>query len=590
MTVDITFLGGAGTVTGSKYRVRHQDRSLLVDCGLFQGYKPLRLRNRAPLPFAPNSVGAVVMTHAHLDHSGYLPLLVKEGFIGPVFASSGTSDLCHILLPDSGHIQEEDAAFANRHRFSRHAPALPLYTRQDALDCLKLFRTRAFNQAFEALPGWQVTLQPAGHILGAASVLLEVAGRRILFSGDLGRPDDLTMNPPEVPPAADTVLIESTYGDRTHPHEYLLAELGPALRRVAARGGVVVIPVFAVGRAQAVLHAIALLKASGELPTGLPVFLDSPMAVHATGLFEKHPLEHRLNTAQVRAMVHGATMVCTVEESRALAKHHGPMVILSASGMATGGRVLHHLALYAGDHRNMVVLTGYQSPGTRGGSLAAGASSLRIHGRDIPVRAEVVQLQSASAHADSNQLLEWLRGMPEPPDQVYVVHGELAAADHLRLRIQRELGWRAVVPSMARLGQPESGMYGALSSTSTLDQQLHRNKHSFWWIFFKDSYKMHLMLIDTDQFCLFTTKEICHACNSQTLDLACGNLCSILRRTWLGWHGDLPDRTAYPQAGRQHRRYCAVLRGTSNTRTRSLAVGRWTAIGFRVGSRQLRGA
>ena len=446
MGVNITFLGGADTVTGSKYLVRHQDDSLLVDCGLFQGFKQLRLRNWNPLPVLPESIHAALLTHAHLDHSGYLPLLAKEGFAGHVFASAGTRDLCKILLPDSGHIQEEDAEFANRKGFSKHAPALPLYTRQDALDCLPLLKTVALHTTFQPIPGWRATFTSAGHILGACSLLLEVAGRRILFSGDLGRPDDTLMNPPDRPPAADTVLIESPYGDRAHPQENLLAELGPALHRLATRGGVAVVPVFAVGRAQALLHAINQLKASGEIPTALPVFLDSPMAVHTTQLFEHHPGEHRLNASEVHALTHSATMVSSTDESKALATRHGPMVILSASGMATGGRVLHHLEQHAGNHRNMVILTGFQAPGTRGATLASGARSVRIHGHDVAVEAEIVNLQSASAHADGNQLLDWLRAMPKGPAQVYVVHGERQASDTLRARIQHELGWRALVP------------------------------------------------------------------------------------------------------------------------------------------------
>jgi len=446
MSVNIAFLGGTGTVTGSKYLVRHGGKCLLVDCGLFQGYKLLRLRNWSPLPIAPNQIDAVLLTHAHLDHSGYLPLLVKEGFAGHVYATSGTRDLCRILLPDSGHIQEEDAAFANRHGFSKHAPAMPLYTRQDALDCLPLLKAVDFGTTFQPIPGWRATFSPAGHILGAASLLIEVAGRRILFSGDLGRTDDLIMNPPANAPMANTVLIESTYGDREHPREDVLEELGPALKKLASRGGVAVVPVFAVGRAQALLHAIHLLKQRGEIPKSLPVFLDSPMAVHTTHLFEQHPQDHRLNSRDTRALTHSATMVNSTDESRALASRHGPMVILSASGMATGGRVLHHLAHYAGDHRNMIILTGYQAPGTRGATLASGAKSVRIHGRDVELNAEVVQLQSASAHADARQLLAWLRTMPEAPDQVYVVHGELAAADEFRKRIKHELGWRALVP------------------------------------------------------------------------------------------------------------------------------------------------
>ena len=446
MGVSITFLGGTGRVTGSRYLVRHGDNSLLVDCGLFQGYKQLRLRNWTPLPVAPHQINAVLLTHAHLDHSGYLPLLAREGFAGKVYATSGTRDLCRVLLPDSGHIQEEDAAFANKHGFSKHAPALPLYTRQDALDCLPLIKATDIGKTFSPITGWKARFSSAGHILGAASLLLEVAGRRILFSGDLGRPDDLIMNPPDHAPLADTVLIESTYGDREHPKEDVLAELAPALKRLAKRGGVAVVPVFAVGRAQALLHAIHLLKVRGDIPKTLPVFLDSPMAVHTTHLFEHHPGEHRLSAKDALALTRNATMINSTDESRALASRHGPMVILSASGMATGGRVLHHLAQHAGNHRNMVILTGYQAPGTRGATLASGAKTVRIHGRDVEVQAEVVQLQSSSAHADAAQLVSWLRTMPQAPAQVYVVHGEPGASDELRKRIHRELGWRAMVP------------------------------------------------------------------------------------------------------------------------------------------------
>ncbi len=446
MSVNITFLGGANTVTGSKYLISDGQHNLLVDCGLFQGYKQLRLRNWTPLPIVPNQLDAILLTHAHLDHSGYLPLLARDGFEGRIFATPGTRALCGILLPDSGHIQEEDAAFANRHGFSKHAPALPLYTRQDALDCLPLIRAIDYTHTFEPISGWRATFSHAGHILGAASVLLEVAGRRILFSGDLGRTDDLIMQPPDRAPPADTVLIESTYGDREHPHEDLLAELGPALERVSARGGVAVVPVFAVGRTQAVLHAIAELKAQGDIPKSLPVFLDSPMAIHTTQLVAQYAAEYRLNNQQIHALTHCATMVNTPDESKALANRHGPMVILAASGMATGGRVLHHLAHYAGDHRNMILLTGFQAPGTRGATLASGSKSVRIHGRDVAVAAEVVQLQSASAHADAQQLMAWLRTLREAPGQVYIVHGEMGASDELRKRIQHGLGWRALVP------------------------------------------------------------------------------------------------------------------------------------------------
>lgn len=446
MSVNITFLGGAGTVTGSKYLVQHGGRQLLVDCGLFQGYKQLRLRNWRPLPVEPNHIDAAILTHAHLDHSGYVPLLVREGFRGKVWCTPATRDLARILLPDSGHIQEEDAAFANRKGFSKHSPALPLYTEDDAMRSLKQLRIAHPHEVFEPIAGWQARFFGAGHILGAASLLLEVGGRRILFSGDLGRPDDVLMNAPESPQAADVVLVESTYGDRSHPMENLADELGPALQRVAARGGTAVVPVFAVGRAQALLHTIAQLKAEGRIPHHLPIYLDSPMAIHTTGLFAQHLGEHRLSAAQCRDMERAATMTTTPDESKAIAHQHGPKVILSASGMATGGRVLHHLARELSDHRNMVVLTGYQAPGTRGATLAQGASHLRIHGQDVPVRAELVKLQSASAHADGDQLLAWLAKLPQAPDNVFVVHGDAEASDQLRHRIHCELKWPVTTP------------------------------------------------------------------------------------------------------------------------------------------------
>ncbi|MCB2017453.1 MAG: MBL fold metallo-hydrolase, partial [Hydrogenophaga sp.] len=273
-----------------------------------------------------------------------------------------------------------------------------------------------------------------------------VGGKKLLFSGDLGRPDDMLMLPPETPPAADVVVVESTYGDREHPEEDVLAELGPALQQVAARGGTAVVPVFAVGRAQEILHAISLLKANGVLPSSLPIYLDSPMAVHTTDLYDRHLGEHRLNAAQCRDMEHVAKMVTSVDESKAIALQHGPKVILSASGMATGGRVLHHLANYLGNHRNMVILTGYQAPGTRGASLANGSKSIRIHGQDVSVRADVLQLTAASAHADASQLMAWLRSLPRAPHRVFVTHGDMGASDALRHRIECELGWRALVP------------------------------------------------------------------------------------------------------------------------------------------------
>jgi metallo-beta-lactamase family protein len=442
----LEFLGGTGTVTGSRYLLTAAGRRLLVDCGLFQGYKPLRLRNWDRFPVAPASIEAVVLTHAHLDHSGYLPLLARDGFRGPVFCTEATAALCRILLLDSAHLLEEEAKYANQKGSSRHHPALPLYTQDDALAALKLLRVEDMHAAFAPVPGVRAQFRGAGHILGAASVTLEHDGTRIGFSGDLGRSDDAVMLAPEPPAPADLLVVESTYGDRRHPPGDAEAELGAVVARVAARGGVVVIPAFAVGRAQALLYLLNRLKARGAIPPGLPIYLNSPMADEATQLYARFPHAHRLDHAATNALRGSATVITTAEQSKALNRKHGPMVIISASGMATGGRVIHHLVAFAPDPRNAIVLAGFQAGGTRGAALAAGQPTLRIFGEDIPVRAEVVQLGSTSAHADADGLMAWLRAAPAPPRRVFVTHGEPASADALRVRIERELGWDACVP------------------------------------------------------------------------------------------------------------------------------------------------
>ena len=441
----LTFLGAAGTVTGSKYLLEHGGRRLLVDCGLFQGLKQLRLRNWDRFPLPADAVDAVVLTHAHIDHSGYLPALARQGFRGPVFATEATRDLAALMLPDSGHLQEEDAEFANRHGFSKHHPALPLYTEEDGRRVLRQFRPRAYGEAFEAIPGVQVRFSPAGHILGAASVHVTWEGRSLLFSGDLGRDDDLLMHPPEPPPAADDVLLESTYGDRVHEPEDPATLLAQVINRTAARGGIVVVPAFAVGRAQALLHLVARLKEERRIPD-LPVFLNSPMAANVTGIYHRHRAEHRLDDAQCRRMCEAARIVNTVEESRKLNDLRFPAVIVSASGMATGGRVVHHLKAFAPDRRNTILLAGYQAAGTRGAALVAGAKEIKIHGVHVPVRAEVVSLGSLSAHADRDELLRWIGKLPKPPRRVFVTHGEPVAADSLRQAIEERHGWPVTVP------------------------------------------------------------------------------------------------------------------------------------------------
>ncbi|MFM1887163.1 MAG: hypothetical protein RL026_2320 [Pseudomonadota bacterium] len=441
----LSFLGAAGTVTGSKYLVEHDGRQLLVDCGLFQGFKNLRAQNWEAFPFDPASLSAVVLTHAHLDHSGALPRLVRQGFRGPVFATEASYESCRLLLPDSARLQEEDAEYANRHGSSKHRPALPLYTEHDALRALELFERLPLHREHELLPGLSVRAQRAGHILGATSLLLQAGGQRLLFSGDLGRPDDPVMRPPEPPPAADHVVMESTYGDRLHEEGSVEAELGVVIRRAAARGGAVLLPAFAVGRAQTLLHLIARLKAKGRIPD-LPVYLNSPMAIDMQGLFTRFAADHRLSPEDCEAMTRDVRLVRSTEQSKALISRREQAIIVSASGMATGGRVLHHLRVMAPDPRNAIVFVGYQAGGTRGARLVAGERTVRIFGQDVPVEAEVVSLRGLSAHADANQLLDWLRQMPAPPRCVYLTHGEPDPADHLRERIEHELGWSAVVP------------------------------------------------------------------------------------------------------------------------------------------------
>ena len=443
----IRFLGGAGTVTGSKALVEHGGRQALVDCGLFQGYKNQRLRNWAPLPFDAAGLDAVVLTHAHLDHSGALPLLMRQGFRGPVHTSEASIELCKLLLPDSGHIQEEDAAFANRHHTSKHEPALPLYTAEEAREALLLLAAMPFDEWRELMPGVRMKLRPAGHILGAASVLLESADGSVLFSGDIGRPDDPVMRPPAAIEGADHIVVESTYGDRLHDPADVEAMIGEAITRTVKRGGTVVVPSFAVGRAQSLLHIIHRLKAGGAIPD-VPVFLDSPMAIDATAIYRRFGDQHRLSANDCEQMFRAAKMMRTVDDSRTLNALGYPAVIISASGMATGGRVLHHLKTRLPDRRNTILFAGFQAPGTRGARLVAGERVIRIFGEEIAVNAEVVNVQGLSAHAHANQLLAWLRTSPRAPRRVFVNHGEPGPADALRQRIEHELGWDAQTPSM----------------------------------------------------------------------------------------------------------------------------------------------
>lgn len=369
----------------------------------------------------------------------------RAGFRGRIYCSEGTAELCKILLPDSAHLQEEDAKFANRHGFSRHKPALPLYTQDDARRSLSQFSAIAEDEQFTVAGAFNVVLRRAGHLLGSCFVRIEHQGTRVTFSGDLGRDTDPILKPPQAPLASDYLVCESTYGDRQHPAVDREAELEKWLLRAHSRAGVVVIPAFAVGRAQTLLLHIARLKAAGKLPD-MPVYLDSPMAIDASALYHKFMHEHRLSDAECRLMCQAAILVNTPEQSKLLDQRGGPIIVISASGMATGGRVVHHLKAFLPHQKNLVLLAGFQAPGTRGAALAQGASTVRIHGEDVPVRAEIGQLQSASSHADSDELVHWMKRFPSKPRQVFITHGEPAASEAIRVRIERELGWNAKVP------------------------------------------------------------------------------------------------------------------------------------------------
>ncbi|MGU7780946.1 MBL fold metallo-hydrolase RNA specificity domain-containing protein [Burkholderia sp. PU8-34] len=442
----LTFLGATETVTGSKYLVEHGDQRVLVDCGLFQGTKNLRLRNWNPLPVPPDSLDAVVLTHAHLDHSGYLPALARDGYRGPVYCTAATAELCEIMLRDSARLQEEEADFANRHGYSKHHPARPLYTTDDTLRVLRQFTPCAFDERIALGSALSFRLLPAGHILGAASVVMNWHHKVLAFSGDLGRRHDPIMRPPMPPAHADYVVVESTYGDRLHPESDPENELAALFEKTFSRGGVVVIPCFTVGRAQEILHYIARLTASGRMAR-MPVYLDSPMASDVTTVYRHHLLEHRLTLSEADALGHAATMTRTVDQSKAISEHRGPMVIIAGSGMATGGRVLHHLSRYAPDARNTIALVGYQAAGTRGAALAAHEPTLKIHGEYVRVRAQVESITTLSAHADYEEILQWLGAMQRPPVRTFVTHGEPAAADALRRRIEERLHGACEVPT-----------------------------------------------------------------------------------------------------------------------------------------------
>ncbi len=451
----LSFLGAAGTVTGSRFLLETDGGRVLVDCGLFQGLRELRRRNWAPFPVDPSSIDGVVLTHAHVDHCGYLPALVRDGFSGPIVSTPTTAELARIVLMDAAHLQEEEAAYANSKGFSKHRPALPLYTSEDAAAALERFRPAEYATRAEVAPGIEAELVPAGHIVGSASALVTVdgeSGRRLFFSGDVGQPHHPVLRPPATPPDADVIVTESTYGNRTHePATGALERMADAIAQTARRGGTVVIPSFAVDRTEVLLMALGELVRAGRVPR-LPIYADSPMALAVLDVYRR-----AIERGEPDVALTGGSdpfdaagelhELHTPEESRSLNELGFPSVIISASGMATGGRVLHHLARCLPDSRCTIILPGYQAEGTRGRQLAEGVRAVKMLGQYVPVRARVVMVDAFSAHADANELVAWLKPVA-PPAACYVVHGEQKSSEALAERLGDELGWNSVVPTL----------------------------------------------------------------------------------------------------------------------------------------------
>jgi metallo-beta-lactamase family protein len=464
----IQFLGAAGTVTGSKHLVNNTSDSggkagfqMLIDCGMFQGLKEWRLRNWQPMPIPASDIEAVILTHAHLDHCGWIPRLVREGFRGPIYATPSTIDLCGIILPDSGHLQEEDANFYNRHNKSQHHPALPLYTLAEAEASQQYFQPVQFEETKQLAPGVSFRFVRAAHILGSSMVELALngngQGRKLLFTGDIGRVRDHNIAPgkvvrsgPTEGEVADVLVMESTYGNRNHPTDDPRPKLAEVIRQTVQRGGSVVVPAFAVERTQKFLFLLKELMESGQLPR-IPVYCDSPMAIKAVEVFLKHEEECSDETCRLIRQFGsplqwpGFTFALTSDESKKINATQFPSVIVSSSGMVTGGRILHHLMQRLPDPKNTVIFIGFQAPGTRGFTIKSGAPEVRIFGETVPIRAQIATLEQFSDHADTPELLEWLHTFPSQPGVTYLVHGEPAASSQLRESMMKELGWNVQV-------------------------------------------------------------------------------------------------------------------------------------------------
>ena len=443
--IKLHFLGASGTVTGSRYLIETDHMRVMVDCGLFQGYKQLRLRNWETPPFNPKSIDAILLTHAHLDHSGFLPLMVKKGFRGKIYCTEATLELCKLLLRDSARLQEEEAGYLNRHHLSKHPQALPLYDSDDVTQTLKQFVKIQDHHSIKIDENFSAKWIPNGHILGSCSIACDVEGTNILFSGDLGRPKDVIMKKPENPDRPDYLIVESTYGNREHEHTNPADQLKEIINATIHHGGSVLIPSFAVGRAQTLLYLLYQLRKTKQIPD-FPIYLDSPMSESATTIYHRFEEDLRLSPDDVDAMIAMTKCIKTPEESKKLNTERWPKIIISASGMATGGRVLHHMKNMAPDDRNAILFCGHQAGGTRGESLVNGAPTVRIHGQDIRVRAKIIKIDGLSAHADANEIIAWLHHFKLAPTRTFITHGEPASADGLRLKIEQELNWSCEVP------------------------------------------------------------------------------------------------------------------------------------------------
>ncbi len=445
----LTFLGAARTVTGSKYLLEVDGHRFLIDCGLFQGLKDLRQRNWSPLPLPPETIEAVILTHAHIDHTGWLPRLVAQGFTGPVYCTGGTADLCRLVLPDAAHLQEEDAKFANRRGYSKHHPALPLYTQADAAEALSRLRPSPFGTKVAIGHGFEIEFINAGHLLGSSCVLLARAdrsGQRLLFGGDLGRYDRPILPDPSPGVDADVLLLESTYGDRAHPPDDDGAVLARIISETHAKRGKVIIPAFAIGRVEELLYWLFKLEDDKRLPE-MPIYVDSPMAISGIAYYQARTGELDKEILAMRRKLPRFTPIKAAHESKALVENDHPAIIIASSGMATGGRVVHHLLAGLSDPRNTVLFVGFQAAGTRGRMLIDGAQTVKMFGQHVPVHARIERIDGMSSHADAGEIVRWLRTFPRAPRMTYLVHGEIVAQDALKVRITKELGWPVHVPA-----------------------------------------------------------------------------------------------------------------------------------------------